>query len=358
MDTTRPTARAHRPRAAARTARAFVFALALAALGPPGGAHAKRPEIDAWPLLEVREDATTVLYPLYSREGSSVTAFPFYYRTNDGRDHHVLWPLVKVSEGRLRRVAPFWFAGEESYTLFPLVHRTPKSTTLLLPPSHWRHDAEFFALLPLHVRTERKRFYTPSVWIEERETPDGGTELAELGAFPLFHYDRSAGGDREHLGVLLLAHGLRGAGGREGVLIPLAGVRRGSADDYTWLGPWYRDDDHRVLAPLYFEHEGPRASERWILTWRERRGERVDVSAVYPLYAQREERLRGDRERRVVSALWPLYRREEVVGAGGERESRRRRFLVFTDEERSDGVRRFGILGVPIAETVEARAAR
>ena len=97
---------------------------------------------------------------------------------------------------------------------------------------------------------------------------------------------------------------------------------------------------------------------RALRAWRERRGEHLDVSAVYPFYAERAERIAEGRERRVVSALWPLYRREEVVGADGERRSRKRRFLVFSDEERADGVRRFEILGVPVAETVGHRGSR
>jgi len=346
----------HRP--LARHGRAALFALAAAALVLPVGSGAtERTEIDVWPLLEIREDATTVLYPLYAREGKSVTAFPFYYRTNEGRDHHLVWPLVKVSDGRLERVAPVWLADDEAYTLFPLVRRTEEATTLLVPPSRWRHDGSLVALLPLYVRSGGRRFYAPSLWIEEREARDGTTDLARLGAFPLFAWERSPRG-AEHLSVLLLARGGWADTERTGVLLPLAGARRGSADDYTWLGPWYRDRDDHLLAPLYYAHDGARARERWILTWRKREGERLDVSAVYPLYAEREERLGRGRERRVVSALWPLYRREEIVGTAGRRESRRRRFLVFSDTERADGVRRFEILGVPVAETVEDRGRR
>ena len=59
----------------------------LLALASPLSVHAA---VDAWPLLEIDEDTTTVLYPLYVDDGDFQMVFPLYYRTNEGRDHHAV----------------------------------------------------------------------------------------------------------------------------------------------------------------------------------------------------------------------------------------------------------------------------
>jgi hypothetical protein len=330
--------------------------LGLAVLVAASTAQAGRTQIDAWPLLEIDEDTTTILYPLYSHEGESFTSFPLYYRTNEGRDHHVLWPLVKLSDGHLERAAPFWFAGEEEYTFFPFIHRTKYSTTLLVPPVHWRHDGDLVAFLPFYVRSGQMRYYAPTLFVKKREGADAGASVERVTFFPLFDYERPGTGSKTKLNVLLLAHAEWSRGRHEMMLVPLAGFRSGTKTDYVWLGPYYRDGDRHLLAPLYYQHSVEGGNDRWILTWRERRSHRSDVTAVYPFYADSLDRLRGDRERRKVSAMWPVYHREEVRDADGKRESRRRRFLMFTDERRADGVRRFELFGLPISETVEEAA--
>jgi hypothetical protein len=103
------------------TRRIAMAASACAALGMLAGARPARADVDLWPLFETSERGTSVLYPLYVKEGPYVLVFPAYARTSEGRDHHVFWPLVKVSEGRLERVAPLWFANRQGdYTLCPV----------------------------------------------------------------------------------------------------------------------------------------------------------------------------------------------------------------------------------------------
>ena len=92
-------------------------------------------DIDAWPLLEVSDDTTTVLYPLHVREDDFEMNFPFYYKTNEGRDIHYLWPLIKLRDGRLVRVAPIYFGEDkDNYTILPLMHRKDGKTWWLIPP--------------------------------------------------------------------------------------------------------------------------------------------------------------------------------------------------------------------------------
>jgi hypothetical protein len=342
-----------------------LVAISGAALASPGLASSEggqRPKVDAWPLLEIDEDTTTVLYPLYSKEGDSITSFPFYYRTNGGRDHHVLWPMVKVSDGHLERVAPLYFSGEDQLTIFPLIHRTEQSTTLLFPPAHWRHDGDFFALLPFYARSGDHRFYAPSIFVEvkdkhgDKHGDKGERRIERIHAVPLFNYEQRSGRQRKKLNILFLSRNQWGEDWREIKLLPMGAVRSGTADDYVWIGPYYQDDEVRMVAPLYYENETAHEHDRWILTWREQRSNDRQISAVYPFYSDTHDTIHGNRKRRTLSALWPVYHREEILSDAGDRDSMKRRFLMFSDVRSADGTRRFELFGLPVSETVEERS--
>jgi len=134
-------------------------ALALGLFVLTVGAHPRqaRAEVDWWPLFQKSEEGMTVLYPLYVREGDFQMIFPFYYRTNQGRDTHLLWPLIKLSEGRIERVAPFWFsADDDEFTLFPLIHRDSDATITLIPPMYTRADGTQTTFVPFYSVSETK----------------------------------------------------------------------------------------------------------------------------------------------------------------------------------------------------------
>ena len=76
----------------------WVLLAALWLVTPARTSHA---DIDLWPLLEISDDSTTVLYPLFVHEGPFMMIFPLYYRTNEGSDHHLAWPFFKISEGEV-----------------------------------------------------------------------------------------------------------------------------------------------------------------------------------------------------------------------------------------------------------------
>jgi len=116
-------------------------------------------DVDLWPLFEKTEDSLTVLYPFYVKEKSFRMVLPFYYRTNEGRDHHVLWPLFKVSDGRVVRAAPIYYSGEDQaeLTIFPLYKRTKDYTLTLIPPRYTTQDDRAEIVFPLYAWTSEER---------------------------------------------------------------------------------------------------------------------------------------------------------------------------------------------------------
>src|SRR5690242_2902396 len=104
--------------------RASARAMATLALAGLAAAFAPRTQaatsVDLWPFYESTNDSTVVMWPFYDHEGKFLMVFPFYYRTNEGKDHHIVWPIVKFSEGRLTRLAPVWYSQDaDTFTIFP-----------------------------------------------------------------------------------------------------------------------------------------------------------------------------------------------------------------------------------------------
>ena len=103
----------------------------LLGLGAPAAA-----DVDAWPIYQRDASGTTLLYPLFVHEGDFLMVAPFYTRTREARDHHVLWPMLKVSDGRLQRLAPLYFSDQPGeFTLLPLIRQSDAGTFWLLPPA-------------------------------------------------------------------------------------------------------------------------------------------------------------------------------------------------------------------------------
>ena len=164
----------------------------LVGLLPLSGARA---DIDLWPLLEISDESTTVLYPLFVREGKFLMIFPVFYRTDEGRDHHVVWPIAKWSNGSLERLAPVWFRGEDTFTMFPIVRRTPEYTAWLVPPVYVARGRPIHGVFPLYLRTEHDLWAVPS-W-HSRWSSDGSRSDR---LWPLFSLRREP--DHDELRVL------------------------------------------------------------------------------------------------------------------------------------------------------------
>jgi len=192
-------------RFAGRVARASGAAALTALLLAPGPAAA---DVDLWPLFEKTDDSLTVLYPFWVQEKSFQMVLPFYYRTNEGRDQHVLWPLVKVSRDRgLVRAAPIYVSGEDEgeLTLFPLYRHTDEYTVTLIPPRYTTHDDRVEIIFPFYAHTSEtlasggETEAMNVLWpLYERgvERDAGGRVVAQSRRFLLFSDVRESSGAR------------------------------------------------------------------------------------------------------------------------------------------------------------------
>jgi hypothetical protein len=329
--------------------RVFALALALWLLGSPSA----RADIDLWPFLEVSDDSTTVLYPFYVHEDEFLMVFPFYYRTNEGRDHHVVWPIAKFSEGRVKRLAPLWFSEEEdSFTLIPLVHRTPEYTLWLIPPVWQARSGEYQAVMPLYYRSQHDLWTVP--WYHRSRDPG---EPATDGLFPLFYSERGKDAREFSLGVFLFRSAWSPE--RESTLLfPLYySAREGDTRD-LWVLPYYqRRSPTRSLTgvlPLFEkDREGDRTS-LMAVPYYQVRAPNENTTALFPFFrsAHRVDPADGH-VHRGFSLLWPFYTRDEERDKGGRLVSRYRRFLFFSDELTPDHKRVFRMLGIAVIERTQ-----
>ncbi len=193
--------------------------------------------LDLWPLAEFTDERTVVLYPFYVHEGDFLMLFPFYYRTNQARDHHFLWPMLKMSEGRLTRALPMWFSVDaDTFTMFPFIRQTPDYTFWAIPPIYNRHDGEFKAVFPLFAKSPRALYVAPSFY----KSKDG--ETSRLRIVPLCFSKKTA--ESREVTVPVLFHSMK------------------SEDERTlWIIPSYynREGEHRTwnLFPLFSSERGP-----------------------------------------------------------------------------------------------------
>ncbi|MBI4878628.1 MAG: hypothetical protein HY812_03075 [Planctomycetes bacterium] len=288
-------------------ARSLVLASAAAALCACAST-------DLWPLYERDKDSLTVAYPLYVREGPFRLVFPFYCRTNEGRDHHVLWPLVKVSEGRLVRAAPFYYSAQEDrFTLLPLIHQTPERTILGVPPAYIEGD--FQLVLPFYLRTGGHRVVLPGV------------------------YWRTNGGEVDRVVCPLVVYA------REGNARKLYVLSAGAA----WGGKSHR----QWFLPLFSRSEAADARKLWLAPYLRVESQQESTTALYPFFERSEVR-QGTTRTANLTVLWPIYERNESFDARGDVIDLRRRFLIFGDRLDQSGMRTLSVLGLPIVERTRA----
>jgi hypothetical protein len=347
----------------------LVAVLALCVILDPANARA---DVDLWPLLEITDESTTVLYPLYVREGPFLMIFPLYYRTNEGRDHHLLWPFMKFSEGRLERVSPIWFAPQEGeFTLFPIIRQTEDYTLLSVPPVYLRRDGAFRAVFPLFWRSTTDAADTTVTlpgYYRRRESD--GRRIDML--WPLMRWDRDAEDDRLHVAWRLfgwdrtpdlekrwfgyLYHRERGPERWWHLVVPILSVYEERGKSGFYLFPYYRKrGPHRSLTgvfPFWEEQIEGDARGLWILPYYGYRSPAKTKTFVVPffLHTRESERQPSDVTREWLSILWPLYSRTERRAADGRLVERHRRFAFFSDSLDESGTRTFRILGIPVIE--------
>jgi hypothetical protein len=285
------------------------IALAVSLIGGLG--RPARGDVDLWPLLELSEESTTVLYPFYVHEGKFLMIFPLYYRTNEGQDHHLLWPIFKYSDDRIARIAPIWFRGQNTFTLFPIIHRTPDYTLWSMPPAYLRRDGKFHAVFPLYARSEHGLLLFPSYY---RSRAPGEPRSDTL--WPLFSWVRGAGTSRFDLWAWD-----SGDPRKWWSSLNLLGRQKGPDHSNTWLLPLFMDVSEStarsrfmLMTFLYGRHRWPDGSDRWLLPFffdRRRGNERSTL--LFPYYRKSGP----DRMTRVLFPFFASHRAGARVGLLG-----------------------------------------
>jgi len=317
-----------------RTTRLALLGLLAFSISSPA-----RAEVDAWPALEVTDDSTVVVYPLYVHEGDFLMAFPFYYRTNEARDHHVLWPLLKVADGDVERVTPLYFrSGEGEFTLLPLIYQSPDVTALTIPP-----------VVVLRNGDDRDWIALPNLYARYR---DG--ELQRLVSLGLFDYARE-GDARDLSKVLLLGAAHWGDDRLAYSFLPLIDYESTDTRTELLLAPYYfertPDTRHDQLFPVFSRRKGPDSSSLQLLTYYREQSPRRDEIVVFPLFSSTTSKYDiGHGREESFEVLWPLYSRTEVYDEAGKLLDRNRRFAIFSDTLDREGARTFRVLGIVVRE--------
>jgi hypothetical protein len=307
------------------------FAAALLALALiPARARA----LDLWPLAEFSDERTMVLYPLYEREGNFEMIFPFYYRTNQGRDHHFVWPIAKVSEGRLTRLAPFWYSADaDTFTIFPLLRQTPDYTCWTVPPIYTRHDGKFKAVWPFYAQSPNLLFVAPSFV----RTTEGNNTRAMM--IPFYFSNRSP--ERASYEVPILFSYATDRSGYDLWLLPFWRSEHG-AEQEAMLLPFYFRSAHAV--------SGGQANRLWLLPWVQGTSPSGRYHGLLPLYFYSQQEANQGNVRQSFNLLWPVYQREVTRSLGGAELAYYHRFLCFSEAKKTDGTRVLSLLGIPIHE--------
>ena len=322
-----------------RCLRALLVAAIL--IGVPPIARAG---IDLWPLLEVSENSTTVLYPLFVRDESFLMVFPLYYRTNSGEDHHLLWPFLKLSKGRLARLAPIWF-GEP--------------------------DADRAALLPLYFRRGDFEFMLPSLY---RSRHEGA--VVRWGVWPFLGYENDEG--QRKISSLLLWNGEWGEKETRLSFWPLFSRRRRPEGLSMWIAPFYmkstetereltlfpvfsswRQGERRGLwlAPFLYA-SGPEEWRAWLFGLFDLRRRPVRIVTGPTPEGEDSPPERTEIHRSVRLLGWRFlsaYTRSSVHSAEGVLLARSRRLLIFSHGRNRSGERVFKLLGLPLVKRQPAR---
>lgn len=268
--------------------------------------------LDLWPLAEFTDERTMILYPFYVHEGDFIMAFPFYYRTNQGHDTHLLWPMVKLRDGRLTRLVPVWLSSDSgTFTIIPLMHQTPEYTMWTVPPIYTRTDGKFIGVFPFFAKSPNMMFVAPNFYMKNSPGKTYWT------VWPFWFYSKDG------------------------------------SDSSLWCFPAYHTqsptESETLVIPLYYNRQQKTAAgdstDFWLFPWVCGDSPTESYSGLLPLYyASKNISSSGETEHRF-NLLWPLYHRERVERAGAEI-SYYRRFLVFSDAKERDGTREFGFLGI------------
>lgn len=140
----------------------------------------KEYDLDMWPFLKLSEDHNVVCWPVYEQDGAFKMIFPFYYKTNQGRESHVFWPIVKFKDGHLERVMPFWFNHDDSFVCLPFLIQNKKMTLWTVPPVYIENDSDFTAAIPFYLKNKNQQFIFPNIYLADKK------EYSETALWPIY----------------------------------------------------------------------------------------------------------------------------------------------------------------------------
>ena len=141
------------------------------------------------------------------------------------------------------------------------------------------------------------------------------------------------------------------------------GAREGNEQHFLW--PLVKIADGRLarVTPIWFsEREGSfflfplvmKKDDRFLSVFPPIYYEKgTNTLAVMPLFSKMNYINASDGEsNKSLSVLWPLYSKKEVRTSDGALLSRKRRWLLFTDELKESGTRKIRFLGIPVSESI------
>jgi len=306
-------------------------------------------DIDAWPLLEITEDSTTICYPLYVKEKNFQMIFPIYFNTNEGKDYHFFWPLLKISENRLKRAIPFWYTENESFTFFPLISQTPKYTFWSVPPMYFDKESKFSAVIPLFIKNDNKRFIFPNIYYKKKNDI-----ITDFKLFPIVDYVNDK--DVKSMIYFYLLGNKQKKDFYCKWLLPFYYSCKKKGEETLWALPYYyKKNAYQVIheiVPIYQKREGQWHRSFKLFNYYHQVEPTWKKNGLFPLYEVKQSQLSQNRLKSVIDLFWFIYRKETITSENGKLLERNRRFLIFSDELKNDGKRLFKILGNIISERV------
>lgn len=304
-------------------------------------------DIDAWPLLEITEDSTTICYPFYVKEKNFQMIFPIYFKTNEGKDHHYFWPLVKITEKRLKRALPFWLSENEEFTLFPLIRQTPEYTFWSVPPIYFQKNSDFSAVIPFYIKNKDKIFIFPNIYYHKSDE-----KFKNLKFFPFIDYSNDNNFKSTKFCYIL------GKTEKENYLskwfLPFYYSCKKPKKEILMVLPYfYKKTSHQVVnevIPFYLKAKGQWHQHLRILNYYNITDVNWNKTGLFPIFHSMNSKLSNNRLKSVIDLFCSIYRKEIILSDEGKLLERKRRFLIFSDELKHDGKRLFKIFDSIISE--------
>jgi len=303
--------------------------------------------IDAWPLLEINDESTTILYPLFVKEKNFTMIFPFYFNTNQGKDHHFFWPLVKISEDRLKRALPFWLSEDNDFTLFPLLRQTPKYTFWSVPPMYFQNDDNFSAIIPFYIKNKNKLFIFPNIYRNKNKK-----KIKNFIVFPFVDYYND--NFTKSINYLYLTGNKISENHESKWFLPFYYSCIEKNLNSLWILPYYyRNSKYQVITeffPVYSKTKGINHESLRIFNYYTEKKLNKKSKGIFPFYHYVVSNKGNNEKGYVIELFASLYKKELVLSENGKIIEKKRRFLFFSDELNRNGKRQFKIFDSVISE--------